>query len=119
MMEALFEVTTQSRSRSIYLKKKTAFVTAAHTEGSGASILQIQSFKYNKIYTENLQIQVISSSSRTFTKYTANKTACQCGDESLRALFKRLLTRTIQEQMSNVNLVIRESGSFDPSESRK
>ena len=53
-----------------------------------------ESFKYNKIYTENLQIQVLSSSSRTFTKYAANKTACQCGDESLRvfhALFKRLL----------------------------
>ena len=51
-------------------------------------------FKCNKIYTGNLQVQVKGISSRTFTKYTANKTTCQCDDESLQffqALFKRPL----------------------------
>ena len=80
-----------------------------------------ESFKCNKIHTENLQILVKSSSSRTFTKKTANKTVCQCSDESLRVFhtfFQNIFTRTIKEQMSNVNLVISFS-TFTPEQNKQ
>ena len=100
MMEALSEVTTQSRSRSIYLKKKNQNKTKnktkqnknkqtnkKHSLNSGTRRVQwyvhFTNTNNHLNITKYLQIQVISSSSRTFTKYTANKTACQCGDESL------------------------------------